>query len=47
VKTTDFALATPLDVYFVLAGADDQGAEVESDEGNDCKASATTVTITQ
>ncbi len=38
---------TPLDTYFVLACADDQNVEVESDEGNNCKASAATVTITQ
>lgn len=38
---------TALDSYFVLACADDAKAVTETDEGNNCRASAGTVTITQ
>jgi len=35
-----------LDTYFVLACADDAKAVTETDEGNNCRASAATITIT-
>jgi len=38
--------ATALDTYFVLACADDAKAVTETDESNNCRASAATVTIT-
>ena len=38
---------TALDSYYLLACADDTGVIVEADEGNNCIASATTITLTR
>jgi len=38
--------STPLGTYYVLSCADDLNAVTESDETNNCKASATTVQVT-
>jgi subtilase family serine protease len=37
--------ATALGTYFLLACADDTGTQAESNEGNNCRASATTVQV--
>jgi hypothetical protein len=39
------AVSTPLGVYYLLACADDLSVVVESDEGNNCLASTTTVEV--
>ena len=44
-KTVTVPLATPLTTYYLLACADDLVKVAESSEGNNCRASATTVTI--
>jgi len=44
--TVTIPTVTPLNTYFLLACADGPNTVVETDETNNCKASATTVTVT-
>jgi hypothetical protein len=46
-RNVTIPLATAPGVYFLLACADDQVRRLESDESNNCRASATTIQIGQ
>ena len=45
--TVTIPSTTPLNTYYLLACADDTGVVTELDDGNNCRASATTVRVTR